>query len=192
MVEPFVGGGAVFLNVRPQSLIINDINSELITTYKVIKEKSQELLKFLVGYEEKHSKVFYEELRKQESKNLNDLEIAARFIYLNKTGFNGLYRVNSQGIFNVPFSQKDKIKLTNRENILAISEYLNNGNCQILNQNYQELLPLIQAGDFLFVDPPYDNEKNNGFTKYTVDGFNRENQKELFHFLKECERKGAK
>jgi len=101
-IEPFVGGGAVFLSLQPQQLIINDINSELIITYQVIKENPQELIKLLTEYEKKHSQEFYETLKKQAIKNLSNLETAARFIYLNKTGYNGLYRVNSQGEFNVP------------------------------------------------------------------------------------------
>jgi DNA adenine methylase len=192
LIEPFVGGGAVFLNLKPQRTIINDTNRELIITYQVVKDKPRELLKLCSKYEKKHSKDFYEELRKQEAKNLNDLEIATRFVYLNKTGFNGLYRVNSQGIFNVPFGKKDKIKLVDKNNILAISEYLNSNNCQILNQDYRELLHLVKEGDFLFVDPPYDNDNTNGFTEYTANGFNKENQRELLQFLKEVEKKGVK
>lgn len=191
-VEPFVGGGAVFLSVQPNKLIINDLNQELIFTYRVIKSVPQALINLLQDYEKKHSSEFYEQLRQQEPKNLTHLEIAARFIYLNKTGYNGLYRVNSQGEFNVPWGKRERAKLFNKENILAISKYLNENNCQILHQDYQALLPLIQKGDFLFVDPPYDSENGNGFTSYTANGFNRENQKELLNFLKEAEKKGAK
>jgi DNA adenine methylase len=192
IIEPFVGGGAVFLNLQSPQLIINDINSELIITYKIVKENPRELLKLLSEYEENHSKDFYDELRKKEPKNLNELEIATRFIYLNKTGFNGLYRVNSQGIFNVPLGHKEKVKLANRDNVLTISEYLNANDCQIINKDYQNLLSLIKEGDFLFVDPPYDNNNANGFTEYTANGFNKENQKELLNFLKKAEKKGAK
>ncbi|RHZ35879.1 DpnII family type II restriction endonuclease [endosymbiont GvMRE of Glomus versiforme] len=191
-IEPFVGGGSVFLNKQPNKAIINDANKELIITYKIIKNQPKELLKLLKEYEKNHSQDFYETLRRQETKNLTELGTVARFIYLNKTGYNGLYRVNSQGEFNVPWGKREKVKLFDTENILTISKYLNENNCQILNQDYQELLPLIQAGDFLFVDPPYDSEKSNGFTAYTANGFTRENQKELFNFLKECEKKGAK
>jgi DNA adenine methylase len=192
-IESFVGGGAVFLSIQPNKAIINDINKELTITYQIIKKQQpKQLLKLLKEYEENHSKDFYETLRSQEPKNLTELGIAARFIYLNKTGYNGLYRVNSQGEFNVPWGQKEKAKLADKENILAISEYLNKNNCQILNQNYQELLPLIKEGDFLFVDPPYDSDNGNGFTSYTADKFTRENQKELFNFLKKVEKKGAK
>jgi len=102
LIEPFVGGGAVFLSLHSQQLIINDVNSELITTYQIIKEKPKELIKLLTEYEKKHNQEFYEQLKRQETKNLTDLETATRFIYLNKTGYNGLYRVNSQGEFNVP------------------------------------------------------------------------------------------
>jgi len=84
------------------------------------------------------------------------------------------------------------VKLFDKENILAISEYLSKNDCQILNQDYQQLLPLIRENDFLFVDPPYDSENGNGFTSYTANGFTRENQKELFNFLKEAQKKGAK
>jgi DNA adenine methylase len=192
LIEPFVGGGAVFLSLQPQQLIINDINKELITTYQIIKEKPNELIKLLNEYEKKHSQEFYETLKKQAIKNLSNLETAARFIYLNKTGYNGLYRVNSQGEFNVPWGQKEKAKLFDKENILAISEYLNRNEVKILNQDYKQILPLIKENDFLFADPPYDSNNGNGFTSYTADKFTRENQKELFNFLKECEKKGTK
>jgi DNA adenine methylase len=203
-IEPFVGGGAALLSIQPKKVIINDINKELIITYQIIKKQPKQLLKLLKEYEKNHSKDFYETLRSQEPNNLTELGIAARFIYLNKSGYNGLYRVNSQGEFNVPWGQKEKVKLADKENILAVSEYLNKNNCQILNQDYQKLLPLIKEGDFLFVDPPYDSEKTilinglsvkqngNGFTSYTAEKFSREKQKELLNFLKECEKKGAK
>jgi DNA adenine methylase len=187
-----VGGGAVFLSVQPRQLIINDLNQELMMAYQVIKEQPQELIELLIEYEKKHSKEFYEQLRQQEPKNLTKLETTARFIYLNKTGYNGLYRVNSQGEFNVPYGQREQVKLFDKDNILTISEYLNSSNCQILNQDYQQLLPLIKESDFLFVDPPYDSENGNGFTSYTANKFTQENQKELLVFLKEVEKKGAK
>ena len=165
---------------------------ELITSYQVIKKQPQELIKLLTEYEKKHSLEFYKTLKKQEPKSLSELEIAARFVYLNKTGYNGLYRVNSQGEFNVPRGQKEKVKLFEKSNILAVSEYLNTNHCQILNQDYQELLPLIKENDFLFVDPPYDSENNNGFNSYNANRFTQENQKELFEFLKKAQAKGAK
>ncbi|CAG8613607.1 17077_t:CDS:2, partial [Racocetra persica] len=191
-MEPFVGGGAAFLNIQPNKVIINDVNQELIIAYQVIKENPSGLIKLLTEYEKKHGPEFYQQLKSQSVKNLVNLEIAARFIYLNKTGYNGLYRVNSQGEFNVPWGQKAKVKLFDKENILVISEFLKKNDCQILNQDYQKLLPLIKEGDFLFVDPPYDSEKTilingllvkqngNGFNSYTADKFTRENQKENF------------
>ena len=190
-VEPFVGGGAVFLNVQPNKLIINDLNQELMTTYRVIKDTPKPLIGLLQEYEKKHSQEFYEQLKQKEPKDLTHLEIATRFIYLNKTGYNGLYRVNSQGIFNVPFGQKEKVKLFEKSNILAVSDYLYATDCQILSKDYQELLSLIQEGDFLFVDPPYDSENGNGFSSYTANKFDRQNQKQLTQFLKECKKKGA-
>ncbi|CAG8824247.1 14941_t:CDS:2, partial [Racocetra persica] len=191
-IEPFAGGGAVFLSIQPNKAVINDINCELIITYQTIKKQPKQLLKLLGEYEKNHSKDFYETLRSQEPNNLTELGIAARFIYLNKTGYNGLYRVNSRGGFNVPWGKRDKAKLFDRENILAISEYLNKNEVEILNQDYQKLLPLIKENDFLFVDPPYDDDGFGFFTAYTANGFTRENQKELAQFLKKCEKQGAK
>ncbi|CAG8702253.1 5118_t:CDS:2, partial [Cetraspora pellucida] len=150
------------------------------------------LIKLLQEHEKKHSPEFYQQLRKKDKENLSELEIAARFIYLNKAGYNGLYRVNSQGEFNVPFGKKEKVKLFDKKNLLTISQYLNNNQVEIHNKNYQELLPLIKKDDFLFVDPPYDSDDGNGFTSYTAKKFTRENQQELLNFLKECEEKGAK
>ncbi|CAG8763584.1 23678_t:CDS:2, partial [Racocetra persica] len=175
-IEPFVGGGAVFLFIQPKQLIINDLNQELMITYQIIKKQPKELLKLLKEYETNHSKNFYETLRNQESKKLTELGIAARFIYLNKTGYNG---------------KREKVKLFDKENILTISEYLNNNEVKILNQDYQELLPLIKKNDFLFVDPPYDSDNGNGFTSYQANKFTRRNQQELLTFLKGCEAKGA-
>lgn len=191
LIEPFAGGGAFFFNKRADKLIINDINKELITTYKLIRNDHQGLINVLKKYEENHNKVFYENLKKQKVSDLTEIEIAARFIYLNKTCFNGLYRVNSKGEFNVPWGKKERIKLFDEENILAISKYLKNSNRRIFNKDYKKLLNKVKPGDFLFVDPPYDNKNDKGFTSYSVDGFNKDNQKELFVFLKETEKRGA-
>ena len=191
-IEPFAGGGSVFLSFQPNQLIINDFNQELMVSYKVVKNAPQALINLLQEYEKKHSQEFYEELKEQDPKNLTHLEVVARFIYLNKTGYNGLYRVNSQGKFNVPYGKRENIKLFERSNILSISKYLNTIDCQILNQDYQELLPLIKENDFLFVDPPYDSENNNGFNSYNVNRFTQKDQKELFEFLKEAQAKGAR
>lgn len=191
LIEPFVGGGAVFLSLQTNQLIINDLNQELITAYQIVKNNPRELIKLLSEYEKKHSLEFYNLLKEQATQKLTNLEITARFIYLNKTGYNGLYRVNSQGEFNVPWGKREKVKLFDKKNILAISKYLNTNNCQILNKDYQKILPLIQDRDFLFVDPPYDSENGNGFTSYTPNKFTRKNQKKLLNFLKKAEKKGA-
>ena len=192
LIEPFAGGGAFFLNKRANQTIINDINKELITSYLLIKKDPNQLMNLLKEYENNHDKDFFEILRKQNISDLTELGIAARFIYLNKTCFNGLYRVNSKGGFNVPWGKKEKAKIFDKENILAISEYLNVTNSQIFNKDYKELISEIKPGDFLFVDPPYDNEDDKGFTSYSIEGFNKENQKELFTFLKKAEKKGAR
>ena len=112
--EPFLGGGATLLSNQPKNAIINDLNYELMTAYNVIKHDVSPLIKELKNMVKQHNtndaKDFYMTVREQDLTNLNDIEVASRFLYLNKTGFNGLYRVNSQGKFNVPFNKKETIK----------------------------------------------------------------------------------
>lgn len=184
-VEPFVGGGYIFLVNEPKQLIINDINKELMTTYLVIKNHLQALISSLKKHAENHGKDYYQELKKIKVEDLDDIKLASRFLYLNKAGFNGLYRLNRKGIFNVAFGDKVIINV-NEKNLLNISDYLNRDDCQIFNIDYQELLYLVEKNDFLFVDPPYD-EQYNGYT-----GLGKFNQEELFNFLKDCDKKGVK
>ncbi|WP_022935282.1 DpnII family type II restriction endonuclease [Mesomycoplasma moatsii] len=191
--EPFVGGGAVLFYLQPNKANINDLNFELITTYKVIRNNVNELINKLDEYHLNHSKDFFLKLRKEKKKN--DVEIAARFIYLNKTGFNGLYRVNKNNEFNVPFSNKtrEKLVLYNKENLINLNKYFQNNQINFFNQDFEEILKQTKKGDFVFCDPPYDYEVNvdNGFTSYTQDGFNKEDQIRLANQLKKLNEKGV-
>lgn len=192
-IEPFVGGGAVFFNFAHKEAIINDINKELITTYKIIRSEPKKLIKLLNNWNESPDlKNFYEQLKLKDIDSLNEIEIAARMIFLNKYGFNGIYRVNSKGQFNVPFASKNKKNLYDDFNITAISSYLKINNIKILNSDYKKILKYIQPDDFLFVDPPYYFEKNKGFNSYDANKFTQQEQKKLLIFLKKAEKKGAK
>lgn len=193
--EPFLGGGATLLSNQPKNAIINDLNSELITTYNVIKCDIGPLIKELKNMVKKHNsnnaKEFYMKVREQELTNLNDLEIAARFIYLNKTGFNGLYRVNSQGKFNVPFNKKENIKNTtlfSETKLRNLSKYLNENDVSILNEDYNKALDKVNENDFVFVDSPYDE----AYSNYQKDGFHEKEHKELADRLIELDKKGVK
>ncbi|MCS5116899.1 Dam family site-specific DNA-(adenine-N6)-methyltransferase [Staphylococcus aureus] len=193
--EPFLGGGATLLSNQPKNAIINDLNYELMTTYNVIKHDITPLIKELKDMIKQHNtnnaKDFYMTVREQEILNLNDIEIAARFLYLNKTGFNGLYRVNSQGKFNVPFNKKDMIKnstVFSETNLRNLNKYFNENNIIILNEDFNEALKKVKENDFVFIDSPYDE----AYTSYQKGGFHEKEHKELAERLIELDKKGVK
>lgn len=191
--EIFCGAGAMLLHLQPSSGTINDINKELITTYIVIKNDVHNLMKKLDKYMQEHSEELFYKTRKTLKKS--DLEIAARFIYLNKTCFNGMYRVNSSGFFNVPFNgvTREKISLYKSENLILLSNYLNNNNINITNLDYLKALEFPKKNDFIFVDSPYDYDEGvKGFAAYNKKGFNQQNQIDLFLKLKELDKRGVK
>lgn len=190
-IEPFVGGGALLFYLQPTKAIINDVNNELITSYKVIKNKKNKLKDLLDKYLENHCKDFYYLTRAKEFSN--DVEIAARFIYLNKSGFNGLYRVNSNNKFNVPFNQKtkDQLHLYDEANLNEISRYLKNNKIEIFNKDFEEIIAKAKDGDFIFCDPPYDYD-DSGFDSYTKNSFGKEGQKRLAETLKMLDQKNIK
>lgn len=170
-IEPFLGGGAVLLKLAPNNAIINDTNTHLINTWVVIKKDLTRLNDLLLKMIDKHNlngKKYYLEIRNKEYKSIS-LD-AARFLYLNKTCFNGLYRENNKGLFNVPYNNKDYITkntLLEFNNASEINHYLNNNNVLICNTDYKEIIKNAKEGDFIFVDPPYDKEeKKETFTKY--------------------------
>lgn len=189
--EPFVGGGAMLYYLEPNKAYINDINAELINTYKVVKNNPNELLKELKYFKNKNSKEFYYFVRNKKIKN--NIKKAAKFIYINKACFNGIYRVNSSGEFNVPFNSKtlDHFSMYDENNILKISDYFNKCDLQIFNEDYLKFLDLPKKGDFVFVDSPYDYEVPNGFDSYDKQSFGRENQIKLANKLKEMNKKGV-
>lgn len=193
--EPFLGGGATLLSNQPKNAIINDLNYELMTTYNVIKHDITPLIKELKDMIKQHNtnnaKDFYMTVREQEILNLNDIEIAARFLYLNKTGFNGLYRVNSQGKFNVPFNKKDMIKnstVFSETDLRNLNKYFNENNIIILNEDFNEALKKVKENDFVFIDSPYDE----AYTSYQKGGFHEKEHKELAERLIELDKKGVK
>lgn len=197
-IEPFIGGGAVFCHIKPSNAVINDFNFELITAYKVIKNKPQELMRLLDEYErfhEKKGKEFYLKVREMDReegfRKKNPVEIAARFIYLNKTGYNGMYRVNSKGYFNVPWNKKNKVKLYDRDNIEAISKFLKKNKVKICCGDFEKVLEEAKPGDFVYLDPPYDLLNDQTFDSYTKDPFGKEGQIRLADACKKLNEKGC-
>lgn len=201
-IEPFLGGGAVFFDKAPKKAIINDLNEDLINAYRIIQSNEYtELIRLL----EEHAKSYredaddyYYDVRQWDREagwpdNKTPVERAARMIFLNRTCYNGLYRVNSKGQFNTPIGRYRNPTICDRENITAIHEYLSSpkNDIQILNGSYEEAIKLAKDGDVIYIDPPYDYEDDDGFTKYQMAGFTFEDFQKL---KKECDKalnKGA-
>ena len=187
--EPFVGGGAVFFELyakgilKNKKVILSDINGELVNTYNVIKNNPFELIAKLEKYKEQHSKEFYYQIReldrKEDYNNLSNLEKATRFIYLNKTCFNGLYRVNKKGYFNTPIGNYKNPNIADRNVILSASEALQN--VTIKHQSFKEVLKEVKKDDLVYFDPPYYPLNNtSNFTSYDSNCFLENEQFELF------------
>lgn len=188
--EPFIGGGAVFFKLNPETAVINDLNEELMNVYTIVKNEPVKLIKELDKLQDKvNNEKFYYEFRATAPKS--ELKTAARTVFLNKTGYNGMYRVNLKGEFNIPFGDMKNIRLYNEDNILACSKAL--GNTDIQSGDYGNLLPLIKKNDFVYLDPPYvPLSKTASFTSYTKESFGEKEQLELVEFCKAIDSKGAK
>lgn len=196
--EPFVGAGALFLELENHKAVIGDINTDLIDAYKTIKSNPHGLLATLDIMNEKHikrGKEYYLEVR-MEDRNTNwekvsQLNKAARLMYLNKYCFNGLYRVNSKNQYNVPFNGKEFVKLYERENILSISEYLFQKKVEILCDDFEVVCSNAKKGDFVYFDPPYDVLKKDTFDSYNEKGFGVAGQERLAELFVDLDRRGC-
>ncbi len=193
--EPFIGGGALLFELQPKKAIINDVNSELINCYTVVRDSVQELINDLQRY--RNDENFYYETRDLDRSELytglSTIERASRIIYLNKTCFNGLFRVNSQGQFNVPFGKYKNPKIVDEIVLRADSNYLLKNNITLLNNDFEIAVETAKKGDFIYLDPPYDPVSDtSSFTGYSLNGFDRNEQKRLFHVFKQLDSKGCK
>lgn len=194
--EPFFGGGALLFHMQPKKAVINDVNKGLISMYQIVKNQPEDLIKDL----KKHintSDYFYSIRDKDRSKlefdKLNDIEKASRLIYLNKTCFNGLYRVNSSGEFNTPFGGYKQPNIVNEATIKAVSEYFNKIEIRFLNLDFEKSLDGIKKGDFVYFDPPYDPvSTSSNFTGYNESGFTRKDQERLRDLCVELDEMGVK
>jgi DNA adenine methylase len=179
--EPFIGAGALLLTLQPQKSTINDTNQELVNCYQVIKDQPEELLKLCQQHQANNSQEYYYQLREQDRQagfeQLSPLERAARIIYLNKTCFNGLFRVNSSGQFNVPYGKYKNPVIANPTVIKAISAYLNQAQVQILNVDFEQAVSQAKKGAFVYFDPPYHPlSQTSSFTGYSSSGFGEQEQ----------------
>lgn len=183
-VEPFVGGGAVLFHLQPKKAIINDYNQELMNVYQVIKDKPNELIEVLQEHKGLNSEDYFYEIRSldrsENYENMTDVEKAGRVIYLNKTCFNGLFRVNRAGFFNTPYGKYKNPSIVNEVTIKAVSNYFNSAKIKFLTGDYKEALRRLRRGAFVYFDPPYvPISSSSSFTGYTEHGFDYEKQVEL-------------
>jgi DNA adenine methylase len=187
--EPFVGGGAVFFSLQRKKAVINDSNPELINCYKVIQDSLDDLIDELQQHKNEESYYYsirdWDRLASYHQKT--PVERASRIIYLNKTCYNGLFRVNSQGQFNVPFGRYKNPDFLNVAVLKAVNKYLNKNQITILNNDFEKACMKAKKGDFLYFDPPYDPISDTAsFTGYDINGFNKSEQirlKETFDDL---------
>ncbi len=174
--EPFLGGGALFFSLLPEKAVLSDFNERLVRTYRAIRDDVDEVIAELSTYP--HDRVFFEELRRVDVDALEDVQVAAWMIYLNRTGFNGLYRVNKSGGFNVPFGKYKNPTICNPDLLLTASEALQNA--EILHASFADTFSRAQPGDFVYFDPPYvPLSETSSFTSYTKDGFGMAEQAAL-------------
>jgi DNA adenine methylase len=194
-IEPFIGGGAVLFHLQPQKAIINDYNPELINVYRVIKNNLEELITDLQKHKNE-SDYFYKIRgidRTNEFKRLTDIQKASRVIYLNKTCFNGLYRVNNSGEFNSPFGKYKNPNIVDEPTLRAVSCYLNQNNIQLQNTDYEELLKAADENSFIYLDPPYHPvSESSNFTGYIQGGWNTDDQVRLREACDELTKRGVR
>lgn len=191
--EPFIGGGALFFELQPDNAYISDLNEELINLYKVVRDNVEELITDL----QKHdiSKEYFIEIRNidrtEEYKNWSNVKKASRFIYLNRTCFNGMYRVNSKGEFNVPFGHYKNPRILDENNLINCSNLLQR--TEIRHADFSEILKKVKKRDFVYFDPPYvPLSETSSFTSYTKDGFDLDMQFKLRDVCDELDSMGVK
>lgn len=192
--EPFLGGGAIFFELQSKEAVVNDSNSELINCYKVIRDSLDELMEDLKRHE--NNEDYYYNIRDWDRKKNYDsktaVERASRIIFLNKTCYNGLFRVNSHGEFNVPFGRYKKPNILDEEVLKAVSYYLNNNDIKLLNGDFEDAVKDAKAGDFVYFDPPYDPISNTAsFTGYDMNGFNKDEQIRLKNTVDNLNKRGC-
>jgi DNA adenine methylase len=196
--EPFVGAGAVLFYLQPSCAVINDANEELINCYRVIESNPEELIKLASEHEARDSQEYFEKLRALDRnpglRALPVVERAARVIYLNKVVYNGLYRVNKRGEFNVPYRHHEKTpQIVDAGVIRAVSRYLNEARVEVRSGDFRDAVAGASSGDFVYFDPPYDRApESTAFTSYAQGGFGREEQKSLKRLCDELTERGCR
>lgn len=187
-IEPFVGGGAVFFHLLPRQAVLIDNNPELINFYLVVRNRLDALLTDLAKHQ--NNTEYYYNIRALDPDTIDAVSRASRFLYLNKTGYNGLWRVNKKGKHNVPFGKYKNPKITDRENLQAVSLALQQA--EIIPGDFSQVLDFVAPGSFVYLDPPYHPKSETAyFTSYTSDSFGVDDQRRLAMVFKHLDEKGC-
>ena len=182
--EPFIGGGSILFYLQPNKAVIGDYNKDLIECYKCIKYNYDELIDKLKEYEDKNNEEDFYKIRevdrKEEYKKWTSVERAARLIYLNRTCYNGLFRLNSAGQFNTPFGKYKNPNICNTPVLKALHEYFTNNDIEFRQGDFEECCKDVPKGSLIYFDPPYDRfDDQVNFVGYTENGFTRKDQERL-------------
>ncbi len=193
-IEPFVGGGAVFFYVKkrfgPKEVILSDNVEELVNCYVVVRDNVDELVELLKVHKSRHSKDYYYKIRAMDVVDLDNVERAGRFLYLNKTCYNGLYRVNSKGMFNVPMGRYKNPSILMEEKLREANSLLQG--VTVKHQDFGCVLDDARKGDFVYFDPPYYPLTDTAyFTSYTPHNFLEEEQTRLADVYRKLDNKGC-
>jgi DNA adenine methylase len=186
--EPFLGGGAVFFHLQPTVGVLTDVNEELINCYIVVRDEVEELIQALRAH--RSEKDYYYSVRAWKPETLTPVQRAARLIFLNRTCFNGLYRVNSKGQFNVPFGRYSNPTICDQTGLTAASLALKRAN--IHAADFEDVLDKAQRGDFAYLDPPYNPlSVTSSFTGYAQEGFGEAEQRRLAYVYRQMDNRGV-
>ncbi len=191
--EPFLGGGALFYHLQPKKSVLIDINDDLINCYKIVRDSVEDLIQDLLKHN--YQKDYFYKIRNVDRfldyLNWTEIEKASRFIYLNKTSFNGLYRVNSKGEYNVPFGRYTNPKILDANNLRACSEVLKN--VTLIGDSFLSIENKITSKDFVYFDPPYlPLNTTSNFTNYSKDSFDLSMQVALRDLCERLDSRGIR
>jgi DNA adenine methylase len=186
--EPFLGGGAVFFALSPPNAFLSDSNKRLVRCYKGVRNHVADVISLLKGY--RRNRPFFLEMRERDIDQATDAEVAAWFIFLNKTGFNGLYRVNSKNRFNVPYGDNKNAQICDEDNLMACHHAL--ARAEVQHEDFSTVRDRAQPGDLVYFDPPYKRlSATSYFTSYTAEGFTEDDQVRLRNIALELKNKGV-
>ncbi|MEM7795554.1 MAG: DNA adenine methylase [Cyanobacteria bacterium P01_C01_bin.118] len=193
--EPFIGGGALLFMLEPDGATISDRNPELINCYQVVKDSVEDLIQNLQQH--RNDKDYFYQVRnwdrQAEFAHRTNVQRAARIIFLNKTCYNGLFRVNSKGQFNAPFGRYKNPNIANEDVLRSVSHYLNRANVTIYNLDFARSVAAAGRHDFIYFDPPYDPVSTTAsFTGYDRKGFDRAEQQRLKQVMDDLTHRGCK